>query len=215
MPQTKTAQTSAAGTNITALVLAGGQARRMGGVDKGLVDLAGRPLIEWVIDGLLPQTQQLLINANRSQDEYAAYGYPVIADKIGGYCGPLAGIAAGLQTCQTDYLVTCPCDSPLVPAALVSRLYSALVDNQAELAVAHNGERLQPVFALLKRELLGSLENYLHDEGRKIDRWYEQHSMTVVDFSDHPEAFLNINTPEDVDALSQKIREQQFQGSLS
>lgn len=187
----------------------------MGGTDKGLVDLAGRPLIEWVMESLQPQTRHLLINANRNRARYAGYGYPVIADQIGDYCGPLAGFAAGLKTCETDYLVTCPCDSPLVPADLVSRLYQALQDNDAEIAVAHNGERLQPVFALLSRYLLASLESYLHEGGRKIDRWYEQHKMAEVDFSDHPEAFLNINTPEDIDALAGKIGVQYSNGSRS
>lgn len=202
-------------TAVTGLILAGGQARRMGGLDKGLVDLAGRPLIEWVIEGLQPQTGRLLINANRNREKYTAYGCPVIADRISGYCGPLAGIAAGLQACDTAYLVTCPCDSPLVPADLIARLYQALQENNAELAVAHNGERLQPVFALLARDLLASLETYLSNEGRKIDRWYEQHDMAVVDFSDRPEAFFNINTPEDIISLSSKIGDRTGTGTLS
>lgn len=192
-------------TQVTGLVLAGGQARRMGGIDKGLVELAGRPLIEWVLEVLSPQTGQLLINANRSQSEYAAYGYPVIADTIEGYCGPLAGIAAGLTAADTDYIVTCPCDSPLVPRDLVARLHDQMQKERSDLAVAHNGERLQPVFALLPRDLLPSLEAYLQEGGRKIDRWYEQNKMSVVDFSDRPEAFLNINTPEDVTALTTRL----------
>lgn len=192
--------------SITGLVLAGGRARRMGGIDKGFVDLAGRPLIEWILNALSPQTGAILINANRSQDDYRRYGHTVIADEIDGYCGPLAGMAAGLRVCKTDYLVTCPCDSPLLPADLVSRLHRQLQQQQAELAVAHNGERLQPVFALLSRSLLASLNEYLHNDGRKIDRWYDQHAMTVVDFSDRPEAFLNINTPGDVAELATRLR---------
>ncbi len=191
--------------SVTGLVLAGGRARRMGGIDKGFVDLAGRPLIEWILNALSPQTHSLLINANRSQDEYARYGYTVITDELGGYCGPLAGMAAGLRSCKTAYLVTCPCDSPLLPVDLVSRLYRQLQQEHAELAVAHNGERLQPVFALLSCSLLTSLNEYLHNDGRKIDRWYDQHVMTVVDFSDRPEAFLNINTPEDVTDLAARL----------
>lgn len=187
------------------LILAGGQARRMGGVDKGLIDLAGRPLIEWVIDILQPQTGTLMINANRSGPSYRRYGYPVIADRLGGYCGPLAGIAAGLHTCGTEYLATCPCDSPLLPADLVDRLYRSLTENQAELAVAHNGERLQPVFALLARRLLPSLEHYLDCGGRKIDQWYQQHRMAVADFSDQAGAFANINTPDDVETLVRRL----------
>lgn len=190
---------------ITGMVLAGGQARRMGGIDKGLVELAGRPLIEWVLDVLQPQTDTVLINANRSHDAYRRYGYPVITDKLGGYCGPLAGMAAGLDACETDYLVTCPCDSPLLPADLVDRLYQQLQKQKTELAVAHNGERLQPVFALLSRSLLPSLNAFLSNDGRKIDNWYAQNAMTAVDFSDRPEAFLNINTPEDVTELESRL----------
>lgn len=198
-------------TVVTGLILAGGRARRMGGIDKGLAELAGRPLIEWVLGGLSPQTQTVIINANRSQADYAGYGYRVIGDRIAGYCGPLAGIAAGLAACDTDYLVTCPCDSPLLPADLVGRLYRRLQKDRTELAVAHNGERLQPVFALLSRHLMGSLETYLDAGGRKIDRWYEQHPMSVVDFSDCPEAFMNINTPDDVAALAAKLSRQDSQ----
>ncbi|MCS3902601.1 molybdopterin-guanine dinucleotide biosynthesis protein A [Methylohalomonas lacus] len=192
--------------NVTGLVLAGGRARRMGGIDKGLAQVAGRPMIEWVLDGLRPQTAALLINANRSHATYRAYGHPVIADKLGGYCGPLAGMASGLEACTTDYLATCPCDSPLLPPDLVARLQRDLQAQQAELAVAHNGERLQPVFALLSRELLPSLNAFLANDGRKIDQWYAQHRMATVDFSDRPEAFLNINSADDASALADRLQ---------
>lgn len=198
---------------VTGLVLAGGRARRMGGIDKGLAELAGRPLIEWVLEVLAPQTQTVIINANRSQATYSEYGCKVIADRTTGFCGPLAGIAAGLAASDTDYLVTCPCDSPLLPADLVERLYRRLQKDRTELAVAHNGERLQPVFALLSRNLTASLEAYLDAGGRKIDRWYEQHPMSVVDFSDCPEAFMNINTPDDVAALAAKLSQYQSSGA--
>ena len=198
---------------VTGLILAGGQARRMGGIDKGFAELAGRPLIEWVLESLAPQTTDLIINANRNESDYARYGHPVIGDAIDGFCGPLAGIAAGLAASDSDYLVTCPCDSPLVPSDLVSRLSQSLAANNAELAVAHNGERLQPVFALLSGNLLASLETYLHEGGRKIDHWYEQHVMSVVDFSDQPEAFMNINTPEDVTALTARLAQSHGAGT--
>jgi len=193
------------GDRITGLVLAGGRAQRMGGIDKGLVPLAGRPLVEWVIDRLEPQTGTLLINANRSESEYGRYGYPVIPDRLTGFCGPLAGIAAGLAECDSDWLLTCPCDSPLLPPDLAERLFERLQRERSEIAVAHNGERLQPVFALLARTLLDSLEHYLKEGGRKIDRWYEQHRLSVVDFSDRAETFRNINTPEDVTAIEETL----------
>lgn len=192
-------------TSVTGLILAGGQARRMGGVDKGLVKLSGRPLIEWVLDVLQPQVTNLMINANRSHTDYRRYGHPVLSDHLSGYHGPLAGIATGLQTCSTDYLVCTPCDSPLLPADLVQRLYNSLQQDHAEIAVAHNGDRLQPVFALLDRTLAPSLEKFLETGGRKIDQWYEQHRMSVVDFSDVPDTFLNINTPEDMAILETRL----------
>lgn len=192
--------------NTTGLILAGGRARRMGGIDKGLVDLAGRPLIEWILAAVRPQTAAILINANRNHSEYSRYGDPVIADSVADYSGPLAGMAAGLAACQTDYLLTCPCDSPLLPTDLAARLHAQREREQAELAVAHNGERLQPVFALLSRSLLASLQDYLNGNDRKIDRWFSGHKMTAVDFSDQPGAFININTPEEVEQLASQLR---------
>lgn len=192
---------------VTGLILAGGQARRMGGVDKGLVELSGRPLIEWVLDALSPQVADVLINANRNHENYRHYGYRIIQDQLSGFCGPLAGIAAGLPACNTGYLAFTPCDSPLVPPDLIQRLYEQLQQDKAEIAVAHNGERLQPVFALLDCRLASSLNSFLTSGGRKIDQWYAQHRTSVVDFSDAPDTFLNINTPEDMAALEARLLE--------
>lgn len=190
---------------ITGLVLAGGQARRMGGMDKGLLQLCERPLIEWVLDALQPQVASLIINANRSHADYRRYGHPIVADELDGFCGPLAGIAAGLSACKTDYLVVTPCDSPLLPTDLVKRLHEQLRHDAADIAVAHNGERLQPVFALLDTRLTPSLLAFLETGGRKIDQWYAQHNISIVDFSDTPDTFLNINTPEDMAALEARL----------
>jgi molybdenum cofactor guanylyltransferase len=191
--------------STTGLILAGGQARRMGNVDKGLQKLSNRPLIEWVLEALQPQVTGLMINANRNLEDYHRYGYPVLSDQLSGYHGPLAGIATGLHACRTDYLVCVPCDSPLLPTDLVQRLYNQLQKDHAELAVAHNGERLQPVFALLDKTLAPSLDGFLGSGGRKIDQWYAQHRMSTVDFSDLPDTFLNINTPEDMVLLETRL----------
>ncbi len=182
--------------DITGVILAGGLARRMGGEDKGLLRLKGRPMIEYVIDTLQPQAGRLLINANRNQSEYACYGYPVVPDMLGDYFGPLVGIASAMQETDTPLLLSVPCDSPLLPANLAEKLYAAMVREDAEISVAHDGERMQPVFALLKRELLPSLLAYLQAGGRKIDTWYKQHRLALADFSDQPDTFLNVNTPE-------------------
>lgn len=189
---------------ITAVILAGGMGKRMGGQDKGQVILKGQPLIKWVIDAIRPQVATLLINANRNQDAYARYGYPVCGDQLEDYQGPLAGFAAGMYAAQTAYIVTVPCDGPLLAADLVQRLVYALQRDNAEIAVAHDGERLQPVYALLPVRLLPSLEAFLASDQRKIDRWFAQHRMALADFSDATLTFLNVNTPEDRQRLEQE-----------
>jgi molybdenum cofactor guanylyltransferase len=193
--------------SVTGIILAGGQASRMGGVDKGLVELAGRPMVEYIIERLAPQTDKLLINANRSHARYGQYGLPVVADNFGEYEGPLAGMAAALGAMRTAWGVTVPCDSPLVPADLVERLWRGLAKENAELAVASGAGRLQPVFALLPASLLPSLQAYLARGERKIDRWYAQHRAAHVDFSDAPEAFLNVNTPDEHATLEAQLAE--------
>ena len=190
---------------ITAVILAGGLARRMGGQDKGLMLLNGQPMIEHVIAALIPQVGTLLINANRNLETYRSYGYPVIEDMMGDYFGPLVGMASGVQAAATPYLLSVPCDSPLLHAALAEILFRALEADQAEISVAHDGTRMQPVFALLRRELLPDLLAYLKNGGRKIDTWYAQHRLALADFSDWPDTFLNINTTDDRIDLEQKM----------
>lgn len=182
---------------ITAVILAGGMGRRMGGQDKGQVDLQGHPLIEYVLNAIRPQVKTILINANRHQDDYARYGYPVLSDILEGYQGPLAGFVAGMQAATTPYIVTVPCDGPLLANDLVNRLAKAVSGKNAEIAVAHDGDRLQPVYALLPTDLMSSLETFLASGKRKIDQWYAYHVMALADFSDSPESFRNINTPQD------------------
>ncbi len=189
---------------ITGLVLAGGRALRMGGSDKGLVDLAGKPMVAWVIDCLREQVDELIINANRNRDVYGAMGYSVVADRSGDFQGPLAGMASGMQAATGEWLLTAPCDSPLVSPLLARRMWQAC-DRGAEIAVAHDGERLQPVFAMIRCNLLESLQAYLDSGGRKIDRWYGEHAMQAVDFSDCPDTFLNINEPADREQLEARL----------
>lgn len=196
-----------ASRDVTAVVLAGGRARRMGGHDKGLIELNHRPLIEFALAALQGQVDAMLINANRNLERYAALGYPVIADQHDGFSGPLAGMASALTEIHTRYLVTVPCDCPALPRDLVTRLLSARAQADAELAVAHDGSRIQPVFALLDRALLGSLEQFLESGGRKIDQWYARHRLALADFSDQPHAFINVNTPEDLARMAQQLGE--------
>ena len=185
------------GEAITGAVLAGGRGSRMGGIDKGLAPLGDKPLIEHILAALGPQVTHLLINANRNIERYAEYGHPVVKDRLDGHQGPLAGFAALLGACEDDWLVTVPCDTPHIPADLVQRMWSARVAAGAEIAIAHDGRRMQPAHALLPRRLLSDLEAFLDSGERKIDRWYARHATVEVDFSDQPDAFLNLNRPED------------------
>jgi molybdopterin-guanine dinucleotide biosynthesis protein A len=182
---------------ITGVILAGGRAQRMGGIDKGLILLNGRPMVERVIATLRAEVDNLLINANRNLEQYAAFGYPVIPDIMDGYLGPLAGIASGMRAAGTRYIVVAPCDSPLIACNLVQHLYETLIREDADISVAHDGERMHPVFALMRRDLLPDLLDYLNAGQRKIDRWYAQHRQAVAYFRDQPEAFRNVNSPEE------------------
>jgi molybdenum cofactor guanylyltransferase len=187
--------------DVTAVILAGGRGSRMGGADKGLLEFNGRPLVGHVIDAVAGQVRGLMINANRNLVRYQRFGYPVIADSLVDYQGPLAGFLAAMEAVQTPYILTLPCDGPLLTADLVARLVSALERESAEIAVAHDGRRLQPVYALIPVALKGSLEAYLAGGDRKIDLWYARHRVAHADFSDLPDIFVNVNTMEERDRL--------------
>ena len=196
------------GQDITGVVLAGGRATRWDGRDKGLIQVSGRPMISHVLDALAPQVERIIINANRNLDEYSAFGLPVVTDASRDFLGPLAGIASGLAAACTEWVAIAPCDSPFLAADCVGRLASACAgDERIDIAVAHDGERIQPVFALIRRSLLEDLDAFLESGGRKIDRWYEQHKMLLVDFSDSPDNFLNINRREDRDLLEARMKQ--------
>ena len=180
--------------SVTGIVLAGGQGRRMGGVDKGLVVLEGRPLVAHVLARLAPQVAEVLINANQNLERYAAFGAPVVPDSVGGFAGPLAGLHAGLTRAARDYVITVPCDSPFLPEDLVARLVAARAERDADLAVAKTFDQPHPVFALVRRAVLPHLAAFLAAGGRKIDAWYATLRVTEVPFDDEADAFRNINT---------------------
>ncbi|MFN3630349.1 MAG: molybdenum cofactor guanylyltransferase MobA [Casimicrobiaceae bacterium] len=182
---------------ITGLVLAGGMGRRMDSRDKGLVDFRGRPMVAHVIDRLRPQVETLIINANRNRDAYAAFGYPVIADRLEGFAGPLAGLHAGLLAATTPWVVSAPCDTPFLPDDLVARLAAAIESTGAEIASVRTETQTHPVFALVACHLAPALSAFLHAGGRKIDLWFAQQRTVEVAFPDEA-AFANINTPEDL-----------------
>jgi len=186
---------------VTGLILAGGQGSRMGGVDKGLQPFRGRAMVEHVLERLAPQVDEVLVNANRNPEAYERFGHRVIADEIEGFAGPLAGFERGLAHASGALLVTVPCDSPFLPRDLVERLRGALEAQNAELAVAKTGDQAHPVFCLMRREVHASLAAFLASGQRKIDRWYASHRFIEVAFDDEADAFLNINTREELSSL--------------
>ncbi|OYV19279.1 MAG: molybdopterin-guanine dinucleotide biosynthesis protein A [Methylococcaceae bacterium NSP1-1] len=179
---------------VTGVILAGGLARRMNNQDKGLINYKGRPMVSYAIAALTAVADQSLINANRNKEQYEAFGLPVIADQTDSFDGPLAGVLTAMLYTDTDVLVVMPCDSPLIKAEHLQKLLATRAENDADVAVAFDGERLHPVFLAIKTSLKNSLQNYLTSGQRKLDRWLEQQKMVKADFSNEPEIFININT---------------------
>lgn len=185
---------------ITGVVLAGGLGRRMGNVDKGLQTMHGRPLVAWVADRLAPQVDELLINANRNEGDYAKLGYPVIRDELPGFAGPLAGLHTALTHAGNALVATVPCDSPFLPVDLVTRLAVALREARATIAIARAGGRTHPVFCLCRKIALPALEQAILREELRFERWVRAQHHVEVDFDDDT-AFANINTREDLSRL--------------
>ncbi|MGA0573071.1 molybdenum cofactor guanylyltransferase MobA [Variovorax sp. VNK109] len=193
---------------ITGLVLAGGRGSRMGGVDKGLQNFNGVPLALHTLLRLQMQVGEMMVNANRNLAAYESFGAPVWPDTLPDYAGPLAGVLTGLERCETPWLATVPCDTPLFPLDLIERLADAAAREDAEIAMVSAPEdgtlRAQPVFCLMRVDLLESLVRFTHGGGRKIDAWTSQHKTVLVPFDadgDDPRAFFNANTLAELQAL--------------
>ena len=197
---------------VTGVILAGGRGSRMGGVDKGLQNFRGMPMAMCTLMRLAPQVGEAMINANRNLSAYESFGVPVWPDSLADYAGPLAGFLTALEHCETPYLATVPCDTPLFPQDLVARLAEALEREDAEIAMAAAREadgqfRAQPVFSLMRRELMESLVRFTHEGGRKIDAWTAQHRTVLVPFDregDAPSGFSNANTLAELHQLEAK-----------
>ena len=185
-------------TAVTGVVLAGGMGRRMNGVDKGLVLLQQQAMAARVVDILKPNVSEVIINANRNLADYGKFGARVVADSIDGFQGPLAGFEAGMSAADTTWVFTCPCDSPKQSPALLPHMFQSVTQNNADIGVAFDGERTHPVFSLVKTALLQSLQAYLAEGERKIDRWFDQHNLLTVDCSQYAASFENINTEEEL-----------------
>lgn len=185
---------------VTVVILAGGSSRRMQGHDKGLQLLHDKPLVAHVIDRLKPQCDNLLLNCNDHCDGYRGFGYPVLQDTLPGKLGPLAGLLSAMETSQSEYILSVPCDTPYLPTDLVVRLFETLQQSNTEVCTVDDGERLHPVIMLASRKLAADLRTYLETGGRKVFEWYQRQNHSSVDYSNQPLAFANINTPEQLQA---------------
>ena len=190
---------------LTAIILSGGRATRMGGVDKGLISLQNKPLIQHVISRLQPQVDKIFINANREIAQYEAFGFKVLQDENPEFLGPLAGMLLGLKHSKHDLVLSVPCDSPLLPLDLGARLLNGLVLTKSEVAVVSSDGSAHPVFCLMKKSVLPSLIAFLDAGERKVSTWQKSQKYVEIDFSDSSEAFTNLNTFEDLKALELKL----------
>jgi len=183
--------------SVTGLILAGGRGTRMGGVDKGLQMLRGRPLVAWSLERLAPQVGEILINANRNLARYARFGVRVVPDVVEGHVGPLAGLHRGLMEASGEWVATVPCDAPSFPEDLVARLSVALDAPGVDLAFVRTGTRSQPVFCLARTRLLPQLTAYIEEGGRKVEAWFATIRAAAVDFGAEAD-FSNVNSPDDL-----------------
>ena len=176
----------------------------MGSVDKGLKPLRGKPMVQWVLERFAPQVDEVLINANQNIEQYQLLNRKVVPDEMDGFAGPLAGLHRGLSVATHDLIATVPCDSPFLPLDLIARLYDALNQQQADLAVARTGDQPHPVFCLCRKSVLPGLTAFLQSGGRKIDAWYAVLKVVEVRFDDETDAFSNINTLSELEAFEKR-----------
>jgi molybdopterin-guanine dinucleotide biosynthesis protein A len=173
----------------------------VGGVDKGWIELDGRPLIVHVLERFAPQVSEVIISANRNLERYAGFGHAVVTDETPGFAGPLAGLLAVFSRARFELVCTVPCDSPFVPLDLVVRLRTALQENRADVAVARTVGHIHPVFALYRRDLRGDLGTFLAAGKHMVQAWQARQRRVEVSFDDNPEGFRNINTLEELASL--------------
>ena len=190
---------------ISCVVLSGGRATRMGGVDKGLIQLQKEPLVQHVIRRLAPQVEEIIINANRKIAKYEAFGLPILQDVTDDFLGPLAGMLLGLKHAKHDLVLSVPCDSPLLPLDLAKRLYNSMLESHTDIAVASSDGNVHPVFCLMKKSVLPSLIDFLDAGERKVSTWQKSQQYVEVDFSDCADAFVNLNTLEELRELELKL----------
>jgi molybdenum cofactor guanylyltransferase len=183
---------------VSAVILAGGLSRRFQGEDKGLIELAHRPLAAWTAERLSGHAAEVLINANRNLSRYAAIGHTVVPDHLPGYPGPLAGLLSAARTAQQEWLLCVPCDVPFLPLNLVMQLHHHATTSQVRLARAADETGTHFAIMLVHRELMADLDDFLREGGRQVQAWQARHACETIYFGDDPYAFLNINTPDDL-----------------
>ena len=186
-----------------AIVLTGGRGERMGGRDKGLIELCGKPLVQWVTDSIAPQVDKIFISANRNLEEYRALGFPVIADELKGYQGPLSGIHSTLKKTRNEFVLVVPTDSPGLPPDLCRKLGTALIESGAEIAVVETGGRMQPVLMLFRSALKPELEIWLQQGSRKVMDWIKSRRYVSVPFANEELLMVNINNSENLATASE------------
>ena len=191
--------------DINAVILAGGQGSRLGGLDKGLIEFNKRPLIQHVIERIQQQVSNIIISANRNISDYENFGFEVYEDDILDFAGPLAGILKALEHCQNEWLLIVPSDSPFIPYDLAQRLGDNIENNK--VAIPHDGKHLHPTFALIHKSLSSSLKDFLQQGERKARVWMQQQEHTIIDFSDQADAFININTEDDLNNAEKHFKE--------
>jgi molybdopterin-guanine dinucleotide biosynthesis protein A len=194
-PETRTMGNAVA---MTGVVLAGGRSQRMGGTDKGLLDFRGRPLARYALDAVALVAEHVMISANRNLSLYAEFGYPVVPDDQDGFLGPLAGLLGIMKRAPTARVLTVPCDCPLMTGTMLQRLPETFWERKVDAVVAHDGSRLQPTFLIVNCSLMADLEGFLRAGERKLSLWLARHRFAVADYSDRPDLFLNVNSPEDL-----------------
>jgi len=187
--------------SITAVIIAGGKGQRLNGLDKGLIQLNGRTIVDQIVEMLSPQVDQLLINANRNLEVYKQFGFPVIEDSTPNYQGPLAGMLTALQSVNTEFIITLPSDGPFLADNYVSRMSQALAESKSAIAIASDGQRMQQMYALIPVNLAEDLTRFMKTGKRAIKDWLALHDTVLVDFSSYPEMFININTKTDLTKL--------------
>ncbi len=189
---------------ISGVILAGGLARRMGGIEKALVEFRGETLLSHVIKRVQPQVKTLYLNVNKKLEQYQKFNLSILEDEKKGFLGPLAGILTAFNKIETHYLLVVPCDAPFVSLNLAETLFKEMQYQNALGAVVHDGERLQPTFLLLHKQLRNDLEIYLNNGQRSIELWLERHLIAKVDFSSQLDDFISFNTFEELNLNATK-----------